>query len=88
MSQDKLNKTIVQLFIPYDEKDNAKSIGARWNVQYKYWYCDSNNNDLIEKYKIKYIKVAYDKKDNAKSMGARWNVIKKCWYTYNSNPHY
>ena len=38
---------MVQLDVPYREKDDAKALGARWNYQDKHWYCEE---DQLEKF--------------------------------------
>jgi Domain of unknown function (DUF5710) len=30
--------TIINLKVPFNEKDQAKSLGARWNAEAKLWY--------------------------------------------------
>ncbi len=47
--------TKIYLKIPYSEKDEAKSKGAKWDVKRKEWYIYYTNENLtyfIEKYKI------------------------------------
>ena len=36
-------KKVIKLNIPYENKDKAKKLGAKWNITKKYWYVDSNN---------------------------------------------
>jgi hypothetical protein len=86
--EDKLFERIETLYVPYEEKDNAKKQGAKWDTDSKCWVCDDKNELLIEKYKKRYIEVSYDDKDNAKENGCRWDFTNKKWYTYNSNQVY
>jgi ribonuclease HI len=84
---------IVKLNIPFCNKDKAKTLGAKWNINGKYWYV--NENDLSEELQQltsvaaskssatgekKYIDINYSKKDKAKSYGARWDSNVKSWY--------
>ncbi len=83
--EDKLFDRFETLFVPYDEKENAKKQGAKWDTEIKSWICDNKNEELIELYKKRYIQIDYEKKDIAKQNGCRWDFINKKWYTYNSN---
>ena len=88
--EDKLSERIETetLYVPFDEKDNAKEQGAKWDPANKSWVCDIQNQSLIEKYKKRYIQVLYKDKDNAKENGCKWDQESKKWYTYNSNTAY
>ena len=35
-----------RLNVPYNEKDEAKRYGAKWNFSEKYWYCSELTDDL------------------------------------------
>lgn len=38
---------MVQLDVPYREKDDAKALGAKWNYSDKHWYCEE---DQLERF--------------------------------------
>jgi len=46
----------IYLAVPFVEKDEAKSFGAKWDGECKKWYCEKNNKNYIvgkmEKWKI------------------------------------
>jgi ribonuclease HI len=46
----KVDNEIVLDWVTFSNKDKAKSIGAKWNVNKKYWYVPENTSlDIIEK---------------------------------------
>lgn len=45
------NKQRMYLNVPYKEKDEAKSLGAKWCPSNKLWYCYNNSEELLKKYK-------------------------------------
>ena len=42
----------IYLNVPYKKKDNAKSLGARWDPSKKKWYTESESSELLTLYKI------------------------------------
>ena len=79
-------KQIVKLNIPFSNKDKAKALGAKWNIDHKYWYIDADDiteeilalqNDTEEKI---YLNVPFAEKDYVKKCGARWDSGAKKWY--------
>ena len=38
MSSSNIASTNISLKVPFSEKDQAKSLGARWNAEAKHWY--------------------------------------------------
>ncbi len=50
------------LAVPYDEKDQAKALGAEWDKDGKFWYCKNEEKEKFFKWDIKNIdnKVQYD----------------------------
>jgi hypothetical protein len=45
----------IYLAVPFVEKDEAKSFGAKWDWECKKWYCDKTNKNhgvMLEKWKI------------------------------------
>jgi len=94
-------KDIIKLdWISYNNKNEAKELGAKWNVREKYWFVDSTisdenlqklrelrkstENKIIEGSK-KYIKISFAQKNKAKSLGAKWDPSVKSWYYLDSD---
>lgn len=50
------------LAVPYEEKDEAKKLGAEWDKDGKFWYCKNEEKEKFFKWDIKNIdnKVQYD----------------------------
>lgn len=48
-------KEKIFLFVPFEEKDEAKKLGAKWDKEEKKWfiYKDNNNVDLFSKWLVK-----------------------------------
>ena len=77
--------SIVYLEVPFDEKEEAKVLGAQRDDYEKRWYCSYEQNICVEKWKIKMLCVKYDQREEAKAKGAKWDPNRKMWYTYQSN---
>lgn len=76
----------VLLFVPYEEKDYAKVLDAKYDASIKSWYCSDDKKECIEKWGRRYVKnIQYDKKDEYKKLNCKWDAEKKQWFTYNSN---
>ncbi len=78
-----LKKTL--LCIPFEAKDKAKELGAKWNNEVKRWYYEGNDINIItqlQKLEVKenYINISFANKDRAKRLGAKWNGVVKKWY--------
>ena len=88
--------TRVYLFnCPFDEKEEAKHAGVRWDSHTKQWYVLSSQrlegfNRWQPNGRI-YLDCPYQEKEAAKQAGARWDGTTKQWYitvrqqTINSN---
>lgn len=50
------------LAVPYEEKDKAKALGAKWDKDGKFWYCQESEKDKFFQWDIKNVenKVKYD----------------------------
>ena len=86
--------------ISYSNKDEAKKLGAKWDLNKKSWYYDDKITDenkqklnLLEKEKANesvidinknYINISFSKKKLAKTYGARWDTTVKKWYYLDS----
>lgn len=79
------------LNVPFNDRDEAKALGAFWDANAKSWYVPKGKDPKpFEKWigesssksspKKVYLKVPFDEKDEAKSCGARWDQNKKSWY--------
>ena len=68
------------LEVPFEKKDDAKKLGAKWNMELKKWCCKKDNNECIEKYEPVYLNVPYEDRAVVKSLGAKWNNERKEWY--------
>jgi hypothetical protein len=48
---DNISSKMIYLHVPFEQKDDAKSMGAKWDPQKKLWYAqDESFKNLIEKY--------------------------------------
>lgn len=79
------------LSVPFDDKDEAKRLGARFDGNKKCWYAPAGSDlskfskwmsgdKAVKSIKKLYMTVPFDDKDKAKSLGARWDMDKKKWY--------
>lgn len=81
----------VVLYIPYSEKDGAKLLGAKWDMEGKYWYStrEKIEGSDLEKYLIKpekiFYRIQYNRKDEAKQLGAKWDTGCGLWYGMANN---
>ncbi|WP_419617936.1 DUF5710 domain-containing protein, partial [Thiolapillus sp.] len=77
--------------VPYREKDEARSLGARWDRQKQSWYVPPGvNSDLFSKWTQQasqsaaqrrlYLAVPYGERGAAKAAGAKWDKAAKSWY--------
>jgi len=48
MSKGKGGKKRIYLKVPYDEKDEAKKMGARWDMNKKKWYYEEGNKYAVQ----------------------------------------
>lgn len=87
----KASDVATYLFVPFDDKDEAKRLGARFDGQKKCWYVPAGtdlsafskwmpSSGAVKSVKKLYLNVPFDDKDKAKSLGARWDGEKKKWY--------
>lgn len=86
-------KEMIKLSVPYDEKDEAKKLGAKWSSKQETWYVlDGADlqpfyNWLPKEKKVElimasrdYLDVPREEKDEAKALGAKWDKYQKAWY--------
>jgi hypothetical protein len=80
------------LHVPYNDKELAKSHGARWDMDMRQWYVrgevpeelqeflnPTKTAPIDEKDRV-YLFVKFKDKDLVKRHGARWDADKKQWY--------
>ena len=69
---------------PFEEKDEAKELGAKWDATAGCWYVPSGQPlEPFNKWHPngrKYLVCSYSEKDDAKRAGARWDASCKQWY--------
>lgn len=76
----------IDIYVPWNEKDEAKQLGAHWDPTTKVWYIPEGANPtaLLNRWNaIKgrlYIRVPWEDKDVIKRLGGRWDYKKKTWY--------
>lgn len=100
IGHDKCPYEKVFINISYNNKEEAKKLGAKWDLNKKSWYYDNNISEenkekinLLEKNnKVEnlinvnknYIDISYSKKNLAKSYGAKWDSVVKKWFYLDS----
>jgi len=73
---------------PFDEKDEAKKQGAKWDGGNKKWFIPKNLYNQIERFnqwKPKgrmYLNCPFSDKDKAKKKGAKWDRAVGKWFFY------
>lgn len=68
------------LKVAYQEKDEAKKLGAHFDGAKKLWYITDADPMLFERWGV-YLNVPYEQKDAAKQLGAKWDKKQRRWYT-------
>jgi DNA topoisomerase-3 len=74
----------IYLEVPFDEKDEVKSLGASWDSTRKQWYTIPGDGALdFAKWNQQrvYLDVPFEEKDEVKALGARWSSHRQQWYT-------
>lgn len=82
----------IYLNVPYDKKEYAKTLGARWCTTEKKWYCYDDKKILVDEFskpivkpqKI-YIDVSYNDKEEIKELNGRFDIELKKWFIYDNN---
>jgi len=70
------------LNVPFQDKDEVKRRGARWDAEAKKWYISQYTpikdfeDWLLDPI---FLDVPYDKKDAVKELGAKWDSVAKKW---------
>ena len=93
--------TTQYLNVPYQEKEEAKEMGARWDPAAKKWFIFSDNPKLSNFKKwlpktvappnptsdIIILNVPFEEKDDAKAEGAKWDSTINKWYVPANHRH-
>jgi hypothetical protein len=73
------------LFVPFEEKEEAKSLGARWDMEKKVWYVPlGDDTKQFKKWTKVYLNVPKTEKDEAKQLGALWDKDVQKWFVRGS----
>ena len=75
------------LSVPFEEKDLAKELGAKFDRETKSWYVPEGKDlEPFERWKPtlqhekKWIKAPYEMHEQIKKLGAKYDANAKCWY--------
>lgn len=79
----------IVLNIPFDSKDTAKELGAKWDKDIKKWFYEGTDSTIIEQLKkleVKqhYLNILFADKNKAKDLGAKWDANVKKWFYVDS----
>jgi hypothetical protein len=79
-----LKKKQVQLLFPYAEKQEAKTLGAKWDANLKMWYYPSVDGSIPEelaKYKAHDVYIEFDDKEYFKNVltSMKFDKSRKVW---------
>jgi hypothetical protein len=66
--------------VPFDSKDDAKTIGARWDATNKCWFIPFGVDPMLLRQWWAYLDCPFEEKDEARRLGARWDKTLKSWY--------
>jgi hypothetical protein len=69
------------LDVPFESKDEAKILGAKWDSEAKKWFIPEGlDTKPFDKFLKVYLTVPFAEKDEVKSLGGRWDKEKLKWY--------
>lgn len=95
--QPRVKKSEVNTYldVPFAEKDEAKALGARFDMTQKMWYVPKGKDvaafakwapsQNVTSVKKVYVNVPFSMKDEVKAAGAYWDGNKKKWYFQSTN---
>jgi len=76
----------IYLYVPYEMKEQAKVLGAYYDIEKKSWWCYEERKNCVELFGRRNIQnTSYDKRHEYKRDGCMWDMEKRLWFTYNSN---
>jgi DNA polymerase III epsilon subunit-like protein len=74
-----VNKKYLQ--VPFNDKDEVKALGAKWDKDQKSWYINQDTDETkFLKWKKLYLNVPFNDRTVAKSKGAQWDPTEQKWY--------
>lgn len=82
------NDKDLEIYIPYEYRNIAKSNHLYYNISTKKWLLSSDHENyevLKDNFTKVYLVGDYELKDIYKKNGAKWDEKKKYWYTYKIN---
>jgi hypothetical protein len=71
---------------PFEEKDQVKELGAKWDTSARKWYIETASDDFFKFQQWLprlYLKCSYEQKDEVKQLGAKWDAKARHWYIPN-----
>lgn len=81
------SKQKILLSVPFEEKDLAKELGAKFDRETKSWYVPEGKDlEPFERWKPTlqhekmWIKAPYEMHEQIKELGAKYDANAKCWY--------
>lgn len=79
-----LKKKQIQLLFPYADRQEAKTLGAKWDANLKMWYYPSVDGSIPEeltKYKSHDVFIEYDDKEYYKNVltSMKFDKLRKVW---------
>jgi hypothetical protein len=66
--------------VPFESKDEAKTLGARWDASDKCWFVPFGVDPMLLREWWAYLDCPFEEKDEARMLGARWDKNQKGWY--------
>ena len=66
--------------VSFDQKNDAKELGARWDPSGKCWFIPVGVDPILLKEWWAFIDCPFEEKDEARKLGARWDKGLKSWY--------
>jgi hypothetical protein len=69
----------IYIDIPFKLKDQAKTLGAKFDGEKKSWYIE--NESQLPPFEKVYLFILYKDKDKVKELGCAWSKEHKKWWT-------
>eukprot|EP00756_Hemistasia_phaeocysticola_P022254 Hpha_TRINITY_DN15821_c4_g1::TRINITY_DN15821_c4_g1_i4::g.188667::m.188667 len=68
-----------ELVVPFDRKEEAKQLGARFDAERRVWYCDAGEDVLLRTF-CQYAEVPYGREAEARALGLEHDARRGLWY--------
>lgn len=78
--QDVTKDQVRYIKVPFEEKHQAKSLGARWDATGKAWFIPVGIDPILLREWWAYLECPFEEKDAARKRGARWDKNLKKWF--------